>query len=398
MSEKTKEGMGQGLSALSLSMREFQALAVVLSAEIPIMIRGRHGIGKSQSVYQIAKKLGLPVIERRLSQMTEGDIIGLPDLDAKATEFRPVRWLIDACENPVVLFLDELNRAIKGVEQATFQLADSRAFYGHKLHPETRIITACNIGENYNVEQFDPAAISRYAIIDLDPTIEDFFAWGQETNEETGQQNIDSCLIDFLRSNPMYLEHTSTFEPNVKYADRRAWARANKELVRLGLYQKPEGVLFNHIVSSIVGPMAGPAFWKFAIEREKDISALDVLTNWGKVKKRLPADQVLRSTKIIEIAWKLSPHVSKNKLDEKQIKQLALFLSDASNHPEAPLVVWQGIYENEENLLAAYREGALASVPQVARGLPKGDLAIANPTSDDEKNENEDKSQNKESE
>ena len=37
----------------------------------PVMIRGRHGIGKSQVVYQTAKRWNLPVVERRASQMTE---------------------------------------------------------------------------------------------------------------------------------------------------------------------------------------------------------------------------------------------------------------------------------------------------------------------------------------
>ena len=50
----------------------------VLADKKPVLIRGRHGIGKSQVVYQTAKRMGLPVVERRASQMTEGDLMGLP--------------------------------------------------------------------------------------------------------------------------------------------------------------------------------------------------------------------------------------------------------------------------------------------------------------------------------
>ena len=39
----------------------------------PVLLRGRHGVGKSQVVYQFADSTGLPVVERRASQMTEGD-------------------------------------------------------------------------------------------------------------------------------------------------------------------------------------------------------------------------------------------------------------------------------------------------------------------------------------
>ena len=46
--------------------------------QAPILIRGRHGVGKSQTVYQFADSLGLPVIERHASQMTEGDLLDCP--------------------------------------------------------------------------------------------------------------------------------------------------------------------------------------------------------------------------------------------------------------------------------------------------------------------------------
>ena len=37
----------------------------------PILLRGRHGIGKSELVYQYAKSVKRDVVERRASQMTE---------------------------------------------------------------------------------------------------------------------------------------------------------------------------------------------------------------------------------------------------------------------------------------------------------------------------------------
>ena len=58
----------------------------ILDARLPVLVRGRHGVGKSEVVYMIAKQRGLPVVERRASQMTEGDLLGLPDT------CRPFRW------------------------------------------------------------------------------------------------------------------------------------------------------------------------------------------------------------------------------------------------------------------------------------------------------------------
>ncbi len=45
----------------------------VAAVHKPVLIRGRHGVGKSCVVYQLAEDIGLPVVERRASQMRCGD-------------------------------------------------------------------------------------------------------------------------------------------------------------------------------------------------------------------------------------------------------------------------------------------------------------------------------------
>ena len=64
----------------------------VLADKKPVLIRGRHGIGKSQVVYQCAERMGLPVVERRTSQMTEGDLMGLPSIDGESTKWNAPDW------------------------------------------------------------------------------------------------------------------------------------------------------------------------------------------------------------------------------------------------------------------------------------------------------------------
>ena len=113
----------------------------ILDSKLPVLIRGRHGVGKSEVVYQIAAARELPVVERRASQMTEGDLLGLPDTadteinGRKATTWNAPDWLVTACEQPVMLFLDEVDRATVEVRQGLFELTDSRKLNGWKLHP-----------------------------------------------------------------------------------------------------------------------------------------------------------------------------------------------------------------------------------------------------------------------
>ena len=70
----------------------------VLNVRKPVLFRGRHGIGKSEVVYQIGAELGLLVVERRASQMTEGDLIGLPSTDGSVTSFNPPDWYKECCD------------------------------------------------------------------------------------------------------------------------------------------------------------------------------------------------------------------------------------------------------------------------------------------------------------
>ena len=75
---------------MSIDFKTFNhVVKFVLDIKKPVLLRGRHGIGKSEVVHQIAEKLGLPVVERRASQMTEGDLVGLPSISNDRTSFNP---------------------------------------------------------------------------------------------------------------------------------------------------------------------------------------------------------------------------------------------------------------------------------------------------------------------
>jgi MoxR-like ATPase len=157
----------------------------ILDARLPVLVRGRHGVGKSEVVYMIAKQRGLPVVERRASQMTEGDLLGLPDTadlsdGRKATTWNAPDWLVTACTEPVVVFLDEVDRATMEVRQGLFELTDSRKINGWHLHPETLIVAAVNGGEHgsqYQVGEMDPAELDRWTVFDVEPSVEDWLQW-----------------------------------------------------------------------------------------------------------------------------------------------------------------------------------------------------------------------------
>lgn len=361
-------------------MKNFQKLVAMLHPDICICVRGGHAKGKSEGVYQSAQHrysdfyrdpenckravetlgagvlssgraadkvtewrydMGMPIIERRLSQMTEGDIIGLPIMEGNSTQFRPCDWLIQACEFPVVLFLDERNRALEGVKQAVFQLADSKAFYGHRLHPETIIVIAENIGDAYTVNASDPAETSRAATVLLDPSKEEFL--------EYASARADVAMVNFLRENQKFIEHDETFEPNKKYPDRRAWMKLDGELTRLGLYEHPEDHMFYVLSGAFCGLEVAGAFKKYCMERDRNVSVDEILNDWEKAKLKLGK---LSNEVYVENVAKIGDWVKKHELTSEQAVELARFMHDCP--PEPMMACWATLQKNTKNLIKVH--------------------------------------------
>ena len=97
----------------TIDSKELYEVLAETPAEQNITLAGKHGIGKSQILTKYFEDQGMKVVPLFLGQMSDpGDLIGLPDRDSEAgkTQFLPPFWFpLD--NTPVVLFLDELNRA-----------------------------------------------------------------------------------------------------------------------------------------------------------------------------------------------------------------------------------------------------------------------------------------------
>ena len=267
-----------------------------------VMIRGRHGVGKSWVAYQTAQGLAwdgsqtrpiqegetsLPVVEIRASQMTEGDLLGLPspqqvEVNGElAASLLPFAWLVKACTEPVVLFLDEVDRATTEVRQGFFQLGDSRQINGWKLHPGTVVFGAVNGGVHaaqYQVADMDPAELDRWVTFDVEPSVEDWLDWGKS--------EINPLMWDFINQNREHLEHKGEFEPGVVYPSRRSWHRLDKTLAKVNMLDNENadlGLLFN-LSNGFVGFEAAVAFRDFVENYERQVTVEDILDH-GKLEK-----------------------------------------------------------------------------------------------------------------
>ena len=131
--------------------------------QFSILLRAKHGVGKSSIIKQFAEEKKLHFIDIRLGQRDVGDIIGFPiNEDGKFKHILP-ELLAPAFNKPSLLFFDELNRGTKDVQQAVFEIILDRRMNGKILHPETLIVSAINQDLNiYSVTDIDPALLSRF--------------------------------------------------------------------------------------------------------------------------------------------------------------------------------------------------------------------------------------------
>ena len=265
------------MANVKLNITELKALLDITPANQNIMLVGNHGIGKSEILTEYYSNKGMRVISLFLGQMSDpGDLIGLPNKNEKAekTVFLPPYWFpIDG--KPIVLFLDELNRARPEVLQTIMDLALNRKLAGKSLPEGSRIISAVNEGEQYQLTDLDPALVSRFNIVSFRPSVQEWLLWADKND-------LDYRVKNFIRENPIWLDRDPDLKENAdtgldKTPDRRGWKRVS-DILKM----QPELTnIVSKTISSIVGLKAASAFFESAAS-SKILSGKDVLQDYQK--------------------------------------------------------------------------------------------------------------------
>lgn len=361
-----------------MSVATFKNVAQKLPSTQSVLLRAVHGVGKSKIVRQVAHHLKngdqalgeFKVIDKRLSQLSDGDMIGLPSTDGNVTRFNPPDWYMQACKVPCCLFLDELNRATNEVMQAAFQVVLDRELNGHKLHPLTRVYAAINTGAQYIVNEMDLALLDRFWVIDLKPTLEDWLEWAKEKSPEVGG-NIHPVVIEFIQGNEKWLFPPKNVEPNTKSVSPRTWEKLSVALTGVELIDSPEDPLFWSMCLGFVGVEATNAFVSFAKSIDTRFTGEDILKDYAKVKPKIARLGQERLNVALE---KLCDYVLANceTLNAKQSKNLHAFTKDLP--AELRIVFWRKLTANgiKKVKLAQSVNKAISELILEVFGVPKG--------------------------
>lgn len=245
-----------------------------------IMLIGKHGIGKSRILEDYFSSRGAKVVILFLGQMSDpGDLIGLPEKNEKTgkTDFMLPYWF-PTDDKPIVLFLDELNRARPEVLQTIMDLTLNRKLAGKSLPENSRIISAVNNGSEYQLTDLDPALVSRFNIYEFVPSVDDWLLWGEKSG-------IDERVLSFIQQNPEYLDSDENLSEEgnlVRSPDRRSWERTSDVIKNIKTLDREVMPL----VAGIIGNKASSLFFKFTNEKNT-VTAKDILTDFDNISSKL---------------------------------------------------------------------------------------------------------------
>jgi MoxR-like ATPase len=132
----------------------------------PVLLSGRHGIGKSESLEAAAAEMTISCISRDLSLMEPPDLIGMPRVAKDVTRYSPPAFLPTTGKG--ILVFEELNRCPSYMRAPCLQLLTARQLNDYTLPPGWLPVAAINPPEtDYEVSELDPALLSRFVQINV---------------------------------------------------------------------------------------------------------------------------------------------------------------------------------------------------------------------------------------
>lgn len=162
----------------------------------PICIWGRHGIGKTELVGQIADTLGYRWTYIAPAQFEEmGDLLGMPKVERDKTVFVPPSW-VPTDEGPGILLIDDVNRADDRILRGIMQLLQNFELVSWRLPPKWQIILTANPdGGDYSVTPMDDAMLTRMMHITMNFDAKVWAKWAENAK-------VDPRGINFVLTYP----------------------------------------------------------------------------------------------------------------------------------------------------------------------------------------------------
>lgn len=275
-----------------------RAIMRYMRADIPVMMWGAPGIGKTEFLYDIGGELNRQIIDWRTNLRDPVDARGLPVADL---ERNVARWL-RPCDLPfegsdfpddAVVFLDEINTASPAMQVVAMQLINERRVGEHRLKKNVYLIGAGNRQSDRAAAQRMPTALAnRLAHLDIEADVDIFCDWAYG-------HDISPMIIAFLRWRPALL-HDMTAQNLRAFPTPRSWERTSRILAD----DNADDPLFLQMITGLVGEGAAAEFIGF-VRTYRNLPSIDLVLS-NPTGARIPDDPSARFAITVALAHKVT--------------------------------------------------------------------------------------------
>ena len=300
----------------------------------PLYLWGASGIGKSEGVHQSCREHNGVMVDIRVSQYESIDFRGIPDIQERTTVWNMPATLpfkgnakfeppFVSEDQPIYLFLDEINQGDPSVMSVCYQLMNDRCIGEFELLDNVVLIGAGNREQDRGVTNRFPAPLgNRGTHAELIPDVKSWSKWAATGTTALGTK-IPTELIGFLNFRDSLLH---TFDPNKPakaFATPRTWSFVADDMFDT---EMPEDVKLASMSGSVG---EGPA--------TELAGFLDIMS------KIVPIEQILANpTKVpvsdeLDMQWAMATHVAGH-MDKDTAGPLHQFLDRLE--PEMVVMAW----------------------------------------------------------
>lgn len=358
-----------------MDIKTFKTVCLTAPASKAIMVKGVHGIGKTQIVNQLAKEWGMECVTFQAPQVSDvGDVIGLQKIETDEYGNSSTQWCAPYWYNknkPVVLFLDEINRGTPTITNALMQLALEQKILNFNLPEGTRIICAVNPSDEgeYDVEEFDPAKADRFAVYELKPTTQEWLDWAVTAGIHP---SITGYIAEYRNSLDPYSSNRPQDASGI-LPSRRSWVTFSEHLYNLEKHFNGEMDLniLQDVLAGYVGNSIAIEFRTY-YSQVSTVSPKGILDatekDWVKLNKaisdmnkRMPLDATRLAEGVIqllaekevnnEIEWKRHAMCWKNFLLALPMEQRSQAYNNGLESARKANRKWVGKFTREEPIL-----------------------------------------------
>lgn len=274
----------------------------------PVFGLGKGGIGKSESMAELAKKLNIGYVDIRLLLYTESDLKGIPYPNAEHTK---TIWLQnnilpteekDGREG--ILVLDEITSTARSVRTAAYQLLNERKLGEYKL-PDGWLVVCLGNGEedggDFNGMEGNFA--NRCSVYEIVTDVEVWKEWAQA-------KKVNDLVLGYINFRSVDLH---TYNPNneteLLFASPRSW-KAVSDILNATPFDENNTILRHRIIGNI-GKKVGMSFLAFCKYKDQAINPEDIVE--GRITSDTCANQEITLITIQSVIRLMAESIEKDK-------------------------------------------------------------------------------------